>query len=109
AVTLRSGQTRMYNRTAWAATYLRKAGLIASEGRGRYQISDSGRDLLASGPLSLDVAFLEASYPGIREFRLGGRGAAQPTGGPIGPAGQSEATAEGIASLLPDQAALLPV
>lgn len=108
ATTLRSGQTRMYNRTAWAATYLRKAGLIASEGRGRYQISESGRDLLASGRLSLDVAYLEANYPGVREFRLGGRNQnAEPrTSGVHDAQGGPEATMEGITGLVPDQASL---
>lgn len=66
---LKSGQTRLYNRTAWCATYLRKAGLLEGIGPGRFQITQRGRDLLAENPRYLDIGFLTSRYPAMQEFR----------------------------------------
>ncbi len=65
---LRSGQTRFYNRVGWATTYLKKAGLLQAVGPGRFQLTDRGRDVLASRPAAIDVAFLER-FPEFFEFR----------------------------------------
>jgi hypothetical protein len=69
AEVLRSGQTRLYNRIGWTTTYLKKAGLLQAVGPGRFQLTDRGRDVLAGGPVALDVAFLEKRFPEISEFR----------------------------------------
>jgi hypothetical protein len=66
---LRSGQTRLYNRVGWATTYLKKAGLLQAVGPGRFQLTDRGRDVLASRPAAIDVAFLESGFPEFSEFR----------------------------------------
>ena len=66
---LRSGQTRLYNRVGWTTTYLKKAGLLQAAGRGGFQLTDRGRDVLASRPAAIDVAFLESRFPEISEFR----------------------------------------
>lgn len=66
---LRSGQTRLYNRVAWASTYLRKAGLLESLGPGRFQLSDDARVVLASPPEAIDVAFPERQFPEVQAFR----------------------------------------
>ncbi len=66
---LRSGQTRLYNRVGWATTYLKNAGLLQGAGRGRFQLTDRGRDVLAGHPATIDVAFLEARFPEMSEFR----------------------------------------
>jgi len=66
---LRSGQTRLYNRVGWTTTYLKKAGLIQAVGPGRFQLTDRGRDVLATQPASIDVAFLESRFPEMSEFR----------------------------------------
>ena len=50
---LRSGQTRMHNRVAWTTTYLRKAGLLRTVGPGRFQLTDRGRQVLASPPAAI--------------------------------------------------------
>lgn len=50
---LRSGQTRIYNRVGWAKTYLKKAGLLRDLGPGRFQLTERGRDVLASHLLGL--------------------------------------------------------
>ena len=74
---LRSGQTRLYNRVAWTTTYLRKAGLLRAVGKGRFQLTDRGREVLASKPNGIDVAFLESRFAEMQEFR----GAKAGTGG----------------------------
>jgi restriction endonuclease Mrr len=66
---LRSGQTRLYNRVGWTTTYLKKAGLLQAVGPGRFQLTDRGRDVLASSPTAIDVAFLESRFPEMLEFR----------------------------------------
>src|SRR3989454_12837914 len=66
---LRSGQTRLYNRVGWTATYLKKAGLLQAVGPGRFQVTDRGKDVLASGPVAIDIAFLESRFPEMSEFR----------------------------------------
>ena len=66
---LKSGQLRLYNRIGWTTTYLKKAGLLRAVGPGRFQLTDRGRDILASRPASINVAFLESRFPEMSEFR----------------------------------------
>jgi len=66
---LRSGQTRLYNRVAWTTTYLRRPGLLEAVGKGRFRITDRGREVLASKPASIDVAFLESRFEEMQELR----------------------------------------
>ena len=48
-----------YNRTAWAKTYLKKAGLIDSPKQGIVIISKRGIDVLKKKPSSINVKFLK--------------------------------------------------
>ena len=48
-----------YNRTAWAKTYLKKAGLIDSPKQGIVIISKRGLDVLKKKPKSINVKFLK--------------------------------------------------
>jgi len=48
-----------YNRTAWAKTYLKKAGLIDSPKQGSVIISKRGLDVLKDKPSSINVKFLK--------------------------------------------------
>ena len=66
---LKSGQTRLYNRVGWATTYLRKAGLLRGVGKGRFQVTDRGREVLATNPATIDVAFLTSRFTEMQEFR----------------------------------------
>ncbi len=66
---LKSGQTRIYNRVAWTTTYLRKAGVLQSVGPGKYQITERGRDTLASQPTSIDIGYLTSRFPELADFR----------------------------------------
>src|SRR5947209_14709572 len=63
-----SGQTRLYNRVGWTITYLKKAGLLQAVGPGCFELTDRGRDVLASRPAAIDVAFLER-FPEFSEFQ----------------------------------------
>ena len=66
---LPSGQPRLYNRIGWATTYLKKAGLLQSVAPGRFKLTDRGRDVLASQPTTINVAFLESKFPEMLAFR----------------------------------------
>jgi len=48
-----------YNRTAWAKTYLKKAGLIDSPKQGIVVISKRGLEVLKKNPATIDVKFLK--------------------------------------------------
>ncbi len=61
-------QTVIQNRVAWARTYMKKAGLIASPRRGFISITDRGRSVLRENPQSIDVAYLER-FPEFIEFK----------------------------------------
>lgn len=65
---LSSGQTRLFNRVAWARSYLKAAGLLASPSRGVSVITDQGRAVLAEAPEQIDIKFLER-FPEFVEFR----------------------------------------
>jgi restriction system protein len=55
-----SGKKRAFDdRANWACTYLAQAGLLDWVKRGTYRISDRGRQVLASKPARIDVAFLK--------------------------------------------------
>ncbi|MBB6098107.1 restriction system protein [Deinobacterium chartae] len=43
-------QLTYHNRAGWAKTYLLKAGLVENAGRGRYRITETGRQVLAQRP-----------------------------------------------------------
>lgn len=61
-------KTRFYDRVGWAGTYLRKAGLLSSSRRGRFQITQRGLDVLKHPPPRIDVEFLE-QFTEFVEFR----------------------------------------
>jgi len=64
-----SGQsTYIQNRTGWAKTYLKKAGLLASPKRGLIQITDRGREVLSQNPARIDGAFLE-QFQEFKDFQ----------------------------------------
>jgi restriction system protein len=66
---LPSGTAPLFdNRVGWARTYLKQAGLLLSPKRGLFQITESGRALLAENPRQIDVALLDRYEP-FREFR----------------------------------------
>jgi restriction system protein len=60
-------QPTFVNRVGWAATYMKKAGLLETTRRGFYQITDRGRDLLEKQPKTINVELLR-QYPEFLEF-----------------------------------------
>lgn len=81
-------QTTFANRVAWATAYLRACLLLQSTGRGRFKITDRGRDVLAEGPPKVDLAYL-GKYPELKTFR---EGSGKPVGGSpptVAPAAQT--------------------
>jgi restriction system protein len=66
---LPSGRDRLIrNRVGWARTYLGKAVLLRAARRGFLQITDRGREVLASNPGRVDMKFLER-FPEFLQFR----------------------------------------
>jgi restriction system protein len=61
-------QSTLGNRVGWAATYMKKAGLLEPTRRGYYQITERGRELLAKQPKVINVKLLE-TYPEFLEFK----------------------------------------
>lgn len=51
-------KTVYYDRAQWAKTYLKKAGLIESVGRGTFRITNRGIDVLNSNPARIDSSYL---------------------------------------------------
>ncbi|MFZ2632952.1 MAG: restriction endonuclease [Desulfosalsimonadaceae bacterium] len=56
------------NRVGWAATYMKKAGLIEATRRGYYQITSRGQELLKKQPKTINVKLLK-QYPEFLEFQ----------------------------------------
>lgn len=52
-------QYTFVNRVGWAATYMRKAGLLETTRRGFFKISQRGLDVVAKNPPTINVKFLE--------------------------------------------------
>jgi restriction system protein len=66
---LPSGQQFMFgNRVGWARTYLKKAGLLDSPGRGLVRITGRGKEALDQNPGKINVAFLR-QYHEFLEFQ----------------------------------------
>jgi restriction system protein len=61
------GQTYIKNRTGWARTHLKKAGLVGSPKHGYMAITERGREALAKNPPRIDPRFLK-QYPEYLEF-----------------------------------------
>ena len=60
-------QTKFDNRVGWARTHLRKAGLLDSPKRGRFQITNRGREVLKSNLANITVKYLR-QFPEYLEF-----------------------------------------
>ena len=69
-------QTVIYNRVAWASSYLRYAALLTATGRGRFRITERGQNVIASAPKRIDTSFL-MQYAEFKAFREGA-GTAKP-------------------------------
>jgi restriction system protein len=66
-------QTKLMNRIAWTRTYFAKAGLVEPTSRGRFKITQRGRDLLATRLERMDVRTLK-QYPEFAAFHQSSSG-----------------------------------
>nr|WP_295576114.1 restriction endonuclease [uncultured Intestinibacter sp.] len=64
---LGSGKRKFYDRLNWSKTYLRKAGLIEDISRGKFKITEEGKQLVDSNPSILDSKYLQ-KYPSFVEY-----------------------------------------
>jgi len=66
---LPSGQQPVFdNRVGWAKTYMKKAGLLASEKRGYVQITELGLEVLSKNPEKISNDFLK-QFESFNEFK----------------------------------------
>lgn len=61
-------QSAFVNRIGWAATYMKKAGLLEATRRGYFKISQRGKEVLLSKPKVINVKFLK-QFPEFIEFQ----------------------------------------
>ncbi|MBS1847375.1 MAG: restriction endonuclease [Actinobacteria bacterium] len=86
---LGSGQSRAANRIGWAASFLTRVDALHRPARGRYEITDLGRELLAAHPDGLTEADLKTIAKEGDEWwiaRRGGRMKVAPVDEPAGAA-----------------------
>ncbi|MBO9681567.1 MAG: restriction endonuclease [Flavisolibacter sp.] len=70
---LPSGQALLFpNRVGWARTYLKKAGLIESPGRGIIKITERGKNTLKENLTEINVKYL-SKFPEFIQFKLQSR------------------------------------
>ena len=62
------GQLKLYNRIAWARSYMSQAGLLETVSRGKFRITPRGNELLKTSPQRIDVNLL-TKYPEFVAFR----------------------------------------
>jgi len=61
-------QAKFDNRMGWATWYLKKAGLLETAGRGRFKITERGREVLRGKQARINVAFLR-QFPEFAAFK----------------------------------------
>lgn len=61
-------QAKFDNRVGWARTYMKKAGLLESTGRGKLRITQRGIDVLKSNPENINSNYLKR-FPEFLEFQ----------------------------------------
>jgi len=72
-----SGQRRLDNRVGWSITYLSQSGVVERTGRGRFRITDRGRQILAEKPARVDLKYLER-FPEYQQFKSRGKAPSEP-------------------------------
>lgn len=72
-------RARYWDRAYWSLTYLLGAGLLHRPERGKYEITQAGRELLANPPAKLTKALLAERYPAFQSL-MGASDTAAATG-----------------------------
>lgn len=65
---LKSGISSLSNRMSWGLSYLKQAGLLESEKRGYYKITEAGQKLFEQNPSAIDVELLREYAPKDSRF-----------------------------------------
>jgi restriction system protein len=65
-------QSTFFNRVGWAATYMKKAGLLEATRRGYYRITPRGNELLVTQPKYININFLKQYTEFIEFLKLKG-------------------------------------
>ena len=60
---------RVYDRTSWAITHLKKAEFLRQTGRGCYEITDAGREALLSSH-KITTSYLTQNVPAYQRWKL---------------------------------------
>lgn len=89
-------QTKIANRTHWARSYMKQAGLVRNIRRGWFELTDRGRKVLDDTDLKIDSQFLE-QFEEFQEFKSRGDGAS------LDKTPQSTTTPDVDASATPDE------
>lgn len=93
-------QTTFSNRTHWAKTYLKQAGLVVPTKRGFFNISHAGKSVLSANPEKIDISYL-MKFPEFVAFRSRTGGLSE---GAIAPdEGKSAALIEVTTSKTPEE------
>ncbi|MDI9350270.1 MAG: restriction endonuclease [Candidatus Symbiobacter sp.] len=66
----KSGITKVKNRVSWAITYLTRAGLTKRTRRAYFDITDSGKKVLAENPTHIDYNYL-SHFEAFVEYKFG--------------------------------------
>jgi restriction system protein len=97
---LPSGSVVIYNRVAWAKSYLKQAGLIESRSRGTSRITPEGQELLRNPPERITEAYLRR-YDSFRAFLDRNR---KPPKGRLAEARDDAASGSGVQAQTPEEA-----
>lgn len=96
-----SGQTVLYNRSQWAKTYLKQAGMLQPTKRAYFKISQRGRDVLNNPPERIDIPYLE-QFEEFRQFRARNKKPKEQSVG-IAPEPESDASPEDVLTATHEQ------
>lgn len=88
-------QTTLRNRIGWASFYLKNAGLLDKPKRGQFFITARGKQVLATPPAKIDLAFL-SQFPEFQAFYLKGAGQTQASPPTTNPSANDDRTPDEV-------------
>jgi len=97
-----SGKTKVADRIGWALVYLTKAGLVTRPARGVHDITEEGRQVLATNPSEINIDFLDR-YESFRQFHASRTGANRVSENLADQTADSVALAESQSADTPDE------
>jgi restriction system protein len=64
-------QKKFYNYVYWAKAHLKMAGAIENKGRGKFQITDRGIEILRDNPSAINIRYLADKYDDYKKIVRG--------------------------------------